>query len=343
MSTGSLHLEDSSPIRSPSNHIVQFYDDDQILVESIGRFVSPGLAAGGNAIVVATAAHRVALQQELAARGFDFEKLTHAGRVSVSDARSLLEQLLVEGWPDRGLFHQVVGELVQKSIASSPAKNQLAIFGEMVALLFADGKPDAAIRLEQLWNELAEVKGFSLLCAYPMNVFRRKEDRKLFFSICGEHAQVNPTENYPARGTEQQRQRHVAMLEQKTRALENEIRLGQERVLLLQNQIEGGTWEMDLTDETVSLSSRAARILNSSSVRIRLPELLAFMHYSGDRDRFLESVRRISTRRCKEFVTEFRFRANGNAGTRILCIRGKAVYNGGQPLVLGVITDVTPK
>ena len=46
-------------------------------------------------------------------------------------------------------------------------------FGEMamVALFWTDGKWEAAIHLEKLWNELARSFAFSLLCAYPLRVF----------------------------------------------------------------------------------------------------------------------------------------------------------------------------
>ena len=61
------------------------------------------------------------------------------------------------------------------------------------------------------------------------------------------------------------------------------------------------------------------------------------MPYSGDRDRVLASLKRASTGR-KEFVTEFRM----SVGAELTCfsVRGKTVYNDGQPLVLGV-SDVT--
>ena len=40
----------------------------------------------------------------------------------------------------------------------------------MVALLWHQGNVAAAIELETLWNDLAEDRRFSLLCAYPAQV-----------------------------------------------------------------------------------------------------------------------------------------------------------------------------
>jgi len=39
-------------------------------------------------------------------------------------------------------------------------------YGEMVDVLWQRGERDAAIRLEEFWNDLARLQTFSLLCAY---------------------------------------------------------------------------------------------------------------------------------------------------------------------------------
>jgi hypothetical protein len=41
----------------------------------------------------------------------------------------------------------------------------------MVNLLWQDGLTSAAIRLERLWNELAKMHDFKLLCGYSMGNF----------------------------------------------------------------------------------------------------------------------------------------------------------------------------
>ena len=53
-------------------------------------------------------------------------------------------------------------------MAVASKQGRIAVFGELVALLWADGKPPEAIRVEQLWNDLAKSHSFSLLCAYPI-------------------------------------------------------------------------------------------------------------------------------------------------------------------------------
>ena len=168
-----------------SAHIVQFYEKDDYLVESVARFFDPIMAASGAALVVATKAHRDALADELKARGFDIETAIQQGRyVALDAAATVLAQFMVDGWPDEARCQQALVrtdragyELLQTS--------DVAVFGEMVALLWADEKREAAVRLEQIWNQLAKTHSFALFCAYPMAGFDQDKHRKLFFNICG--------------------------------------------------------------------------------------------------------------------------------------------------------------
>ncbi len=323
----------------PLAHIVQFYEKDDFLVESVARFLDPTLAAGGVALIVATKAHQNLLTDELRARGLNIEAATQEGRYVALDAAAVLAQFMVEGWPDEVSCRRVLSEVIERIAATAHGAGSVAVFGEMVALLWAEEKREAAIRLEQIWNELAQSHSFNLFCAYPLAGFDREKHRQLFFTICGEHSQVNPAEGYPEHGSERQRRRNVASLQQKTRALANEIRLSQERILLLQNAAGVGTWEMDLLDETLSFSSKAAHMLRLQAGCIPLSQFLAVMPYSGDRDRLLGALKRARTGH-KQFVTEFRMSVGSD--THVFSIRGKTVYNGDQPLVLGILSDVTP-
>ena len=320
-------------------HVVQFYEDDSFLVEGIARALSPTLSSGDSAVVIATGPHRDALSAELAMRGLDAARLEANGQLILLDAAETLNQLLVEGWPDEARFVQVISNLLDKAEAAATGAGTISAFGEMVSLLWIDGKAEAALRLEQLWNDLQHTRSFSLLCAYKMSGFADKEHARSFFSLCGEHTHVNPAEGYPATGTENQRRRSVAELQQRTLALQHEIQMSQQRILMLQRAASAGTWEMDLEDETVNFSSRAARMLGLHNGRLSLGQTLQLMYVSGDRDSFRLALARARTGR-KEFVTEFR--ANCLGESRVFSIRGKTFYNNGQPLIVGVISDVTP-
>ena len=47
----------------------------------------------------------------------------------------------------------------------------------------------AAIRLEELWNELAQTCSFYLCCAYPLSAFREKKGAS-YATICAQHSEV---------------------------------------------------------------------------------------------------------------------------------------------------------
>ncbi|HXN71763.1 MAG TPA: ATP-binding protein [Candidatus Acidoferrales bacterium] len=214
-------------------HVVQFYSEDRSLVETLGRFIGAALGAGDAAIVVATKAHRDGLAEQLESRGLNVASAIEEGRYISLDAAETMSEILVDGWPDESRFASHIGgvitrarsaaERVRQSRASLIVEPRVAVFGEMVALLWADGKHPSAIRLEQLWNDLAKTHSFSLRCAYPMAGFHRQEHSEPFLKICAEHSAVIPGESYTSLKNEADRLRNISQLQQKAQALDAEI------------------------------------------------------------------------------------------------------------------------
>jgi len=204
--------------------VVQFYGEDRFLIDELSRFIGTALGAGEAAVVIATKEHRDGLAQRLKAWGLDTAKAVAQGRYVQLDAADTLSKFMQDGLPDTGRFDEVVGELISRiesSVEGTPRR--VAAFGEMVALLWAEGKPEAAIRLEQLWNNLTQSHSFALRCAYPMSGFCREEHGDLLLKICAEHSAVIPGESYTTLISQDERLRSVAHLQQKAQALETEI------------------------------------------------------------------------------------------------------------------------
>ena len=63
-------------------------------------------------------------------------------------------------------------------------------FGEMVSLLWAEELYEAALRLEQLWNDLIGLRACSLFCAYRMTDFNTDAATLRFKVVCMQHSQV---------------------------------------------------------------------------------------------------------------------------------------------------------
>ena len=98
---------------------------------------------------------------------------------------------MVNGLPDPVRFFGSVGGLIEAAAKAAKSEQpQVVLFGEAVALLQAEGNADAAIRFEQLGNDLAKTQEVDILCAYPLSSFHNEEDEHLFQSISAEHSAV---------------------------------------------------------------------------------------------------------------------------------------------------------
>jgi PAS domain S-box-containing protein len=207
----------------PDIHVVQFYQDDRLLIEELASLIGTSLVSGDAAIVVATKGHREALARKLMARGMNIFKATAEGRYLAIDAEETLAQFTVDHMPDPERFFELVGGRIAK-VKSACKKDQprTVIFGEMVALLWAEGKYEAAIRLEELWNSLAEKHSFSIRCAYPMDGFHKQEHSEQFARICAVHSAVHPVAGRQLFLSDNERLRVIAKLQQKLEVLEYE-------------------------------------------------------------------------------------------------------------------------
>ena len=199
-------------------HLVQYYEKEGFLYDKVTDFMSDGLRGNDAAVLIATRAHREGVESRLARRGVDLSRLTTGGRYYALDAQQTLSRFMVDGSPDPRRFASTIGPVIKTARAGD---RRVLAFGEMVALLWAEGNRDAAIRLEELWNELAQQEPFALLCAYPMSHFDDAGYTKPFADINAAHTGVTPAESYSIIEADQ-RNRVIATLQQKAAALEAE-------------------------------------------------------------------------------------------------------------------------
>lgn len=203
-----------------TEHFVQFYEIDDFLLNSLSGFVGTGLSAGEAVVVIATESHREGLEHLLQKHGLDLAGLKSSGQFVLLDAAQTLERFMVDGSPDPTKFTDVIGSLVAGVSQGRPG---LRAFGEMVALLWAEGNYAAAIALEELWNGLQKSHSFSLFCAYPMNELDGEKFLEPLSGVCTSHSRVIPAESYTTLGSNDERLRAVLRLQQKARSLEGEI------------------------------------------------------------------------------------------------------------------------
>jgi phosphoserine phosphatase RsbU/P len=184
---------------SAGDHIVHFYEDDEFLLDAVAHFAGAGLAAGEPVLIVATEQHRAAFTERLSRNGANPGAAMSAGQLTMLDARQTLASFMVGDEPRWDRFFATLGPLLEKCRASRPVA-RVRVFGEMVDLLWRAGNRAAAVRLEELWNELARLQSFTLLCAYAMGNFYMPGDSKLFDRVCGQHSHVIPAGGGAERG-----------------------------------------------------------------------------------------------------------------------------------------------
>ena len=245
-------------------HIVQFFERDDFLVTEVSRFIGTALGSGDAGIVIATKVHRDGIARSLAANGLNAAVVTQQGRYVTLDAAQTLIKFMIGGEPDPERFASVIGEVIERATKAVGREGaRVAAFGEMVALLWAEGKKDAAIRLEQLWNALAETHSFTLRCAYPIHGFSLRDHSEPFLKICAEHSSVLPAESYMELVAEEEKRRRVAHLQQRAEAFEAEsaLRESEERFRLLVEGVQDyAIYSMDPQGVITSWNTGARRI-----------------------------------------------------------------------------------
>ena len=265
----------------PSTHAVQFYDDDTFLVDTVAQFLEPGLIAGDCAIVVATGAHtaRILHRLEPGTR----EAALRSGQLVLVDAEAMLSQFMVGEIPDEALFMEAIRRLVSGLPSTTPGgaaggalssglagtgpgsrngpHRGVRAFGEMVDLLWRDGKSSAALRLEELWNRAAAQHSIALLCAYAMGNFYKQDDIVQFDDLCRLHTHVMPTEHFTRELGDYEQLRRISLLEQRSRLLDKEVQYRRE--------VEGAL------REALEARARAEQELHASIARERHSQLEA--------------------------------------------------------------------
>jgi MEDS: MEthanogen/methylotroph, DcmR Sensory domain len=165
-------------------HYVHLYQETRFLADAVAEYLRASLRAGEAAVVVATPAHRAAFLERL-----DAQDAIREGRLELLDAEQTLGRLMAGDMPRWQPFREIVGGVVADLCARYPG---VRAYGEMVDLLWQQGRRDAALTLESYWRELGRDHAFSLFCAYRMDPFDSQAYGGPLESVCDAHSHLVP-------------------------------------------------------------------------------------------------------------------------------------------------------
>ena len=122
----------------------------------------------------------------------DISAAIEEGRYLSLDAADTLSKFMVDDLPDPARFLEAAASLFGAAVkAAKGERPRVAVCGECDPPLWTLGEGEASVRLEQLWNAIAETHDVDILCGYPLGSFQSLPGSQIFERICAEHSAVH--------------------------------------------------------------------------------------------------------------------------------------------------------
>jgi DNA-binding NarL/FixJ family response regulator len=177
--------------RKGARHLAGFYHDETSMFDDYAMFGEGVMKAGTTLIVVAIEPHHDAMQQRLVAQGVDLERAIGERRYLPIDVAEFLSMFMRGTLPDDALFRAAVTSVLEEATRTPDGgRRHVALWGEGAPTLWRQGFADAAVRVEQLWDELATQYGVDTLCGYCGRSFT-PHDEPIFQQIGAVHSTIH--------------------------------------------------------------------------------------------------------------------------------------------------------
>lgn len=331
-------------------HVVQFYETDQVLVDALSRFVRSALAAGDACLVLATPPHRARLAGALRGQGVDLCGARQRGLYRALDAAATLDAIMVEGTPDPVRFARVIGHAIARAARRG---RTVRVFGELVALLWLAGNEGAAVRLEELWEDILRpgIPPVTLFCAYPIHGFVADTPPTALSAIRALHEGELPGQPAAAPAPLDARTHALAEMRQEAHSLRGEIarrqlaearlRLSEERYRRLFEASPDGMLLIDPGTGRVEEANHAAMALLAGITDHVRGSVLRDLDLFADRDAADMALRAL---REHHVFHEHSLSIPSLGGeTRYATFDAHLVVVDGKDAVLGTLRDVTDR
>lgn len=151
---------------SNQNNIVQVCQDDIFQAEAVTQYIQEGLSKDEAVVIYARPSLRKSVIRKLEQVGIEVGNYKQLGQIKFFDVEYILSCFYTEDIVNESSFQDLIGSSLQDL---RPRFGKIRIFGEMVNVLWKNGEYEAAMKLEECWNNLSRKFEFSLLISYSLD------------------------------------------------------------------------------------------------------------------------------------------------------------------------------
>lgn len=156
-------------IEAPVNrHFAQLHCDPKALTDAVTLYLQTGLRRGNGVVVIAIPDHVDLFLDRLRSDDLDPATYLKSGQLELHDAELTLRKCMRNDMPDWEDFRRALGGVFERVRVFG--RGTTRAYTDMANLLWQEGKQEAAIRLEDYWNELTRLYPFSMFCGYVLDV-----------------------------------------------------------------------------------------------------------------------------------------------------------------------------
>ena len=178
--------------RGIRRHEAGFYADESSLLDDYASFIEKALDSGHGLAMVFTRSRRDRLHQRLHSRGIDLDRTISEGKSLWMDVPAALSSFMVDGRVDEARFWNAANSLIMQAARCSKLHQpQVSACGECAPTLLQDGLADAAIQLEQLWDQVAGTFNVDIFCPYSSHGLRCEDESTVFRDLRAAHSAVH--------------------------------------------------------------------------------------------------------------------------------------------------------
>ena len=173
------------------DHQVVFYPNDESFMDGFARFARSTLNAGNPVVVVADKSHRSGILERLS-QVLDVDDATKRGSFIVADANEVLSTFMENERPTAARVAAAADGLINQAAKAATREHpRIGMCGELAPTLLAQGKTEAAILVERLFDDVARTHNLDILCGYVLNTYPSGQDTRILERICAEHSAVH--------------------------------------------------------------------------------------------------------------------------------------------------------